>query len=91
MDFGLIDLETSGAQPAEPPLTAGIWYPTDAPATPHALGDVTRTVAAGAPIAGHHLPLIVLSQGGGWYGAFRVDVAIGRRLTRIRRVAAIGQ
>ncbi|MBB5445823.1 MULTISPECIES: hypothetical protein [unclassified Paraburkholderia] len=48
---------------AEPPLTAGIWYPTDAPATPHALGDVTQTVAAGAPIAGHRLPLIVLSHG----------------------------
>ncbi|MGF6920470.1 putative dienelactone hydrolase [Paraburkholderia sp. 40] len=70
----------------EPPLTAGIWYPTDAPATPHALGDVTQTVAAGAPIAGHHLPLIVLSHGGGgWYGA-HYDTALA--LARAGFVAA---
>ncbi|MDH6148052.1 MULTISPECIES: hypothetical protein [Paraburkholderia] len=71
---------------AEPPLTAGIWYPTDAPATPHALGDVTQTVAADAPIAGHHLPLIVLSHGGGgWYGA-HYDTALA--LARAGFVAA---
>jgi predicted dienelactone hydrolase len=54
----------------EPPLTAGIWYPTTATATPHSLGNVTQTVAPDAPLAGHQLPLVVLSHGGaGWYGA----------------------
>ncbi|CAN7539933.1 dienelactone hydrolase [Caballeronia sp. LjRoot29] len=53
---------------AEPPLTAGIWYPTDAPATPHPLGDATQTVALDGPLAGRGLSLIVMSHGGGgWY------------------------
>lgn len=41
---------------AEPPLTAGIWYPTTAPATPHPLGNATQTVAPHASIEGQHLP-----------------------------------
>jgi predicted dienelactone hydrolase len=54
----------------EPPLTGGIWYPTDTPATPHALGNVTQTVAPDAPVAGERLPLVVISHGGaGWYGS----------------------
>ena len=54
---------------AEPPLVAGIWYPTDSPAAPHALGNATQTVALDAPIAGEHLPLVVMSHGGAsWYG-----------------------
>jgi predicted dienelactone hydrolase len=54
---------------AESPLTAGIWYPANAPAAPHALGNFTQTVAPGAPIAGDRLPLVVMSHGGGgWYG-----------------------
>ncbi len=61
--------EVKIANGAEPPLTAGIWYPTDAPATPHSLDNFTQTVAPGAPIAGHRLPLVVMSHGGGgWYG-----------------------
>jgi predicted dienelactone hydrolase len=57
------------ANGAQPPLTAGIWYPTDAPATPHSLGNVSQTVAPDAPIAGDRLPLVVMSHGGaGWYG-----------------------
>jgi predicted dienelactone hydrolase len=70
----------------EPPLIAGIWYPTDAPATPHALGNVTQNVALNAPIAGRHLPLIVLSHGGaGWYGS-HYDTALA--LARAGFVAA---
>ena len=50
------------------PLTVGIWYPTDTPATQHALSDFTQVVAPGAAIAGHDLPLVVMSHGGGgWY------------------------
>ncbi|MCC8401577.1 dienelactone hydrolase [Paraburkholderia sp. MMS20-SJTN17] len=71
---------------AEPPLAAGIWYPTTAPATPHALGDLTQTIAPDAPIAGRHLPLVVLSHGGaGWYGG-HYDTALA--LARAGFVAA---
>jgi predicted dienelactone hydrolase len=55
---------------AEPPLTVGIWYPTDSPGTSSALGDIAQFVAPGAPIAGNRLPLVVISHGGaGWYGS----------------------
>jgi predicted dienelactone hydrolase len=55
---------------AEPPLIAGIWYPTSSPAAPHALGNVTQTVAPDAPLVGDHLPLVVMSHGGaGSYGS----------------------
>ncbi|MGA7816376.1 alpha/beta hydrolase family protein [Caballeronia sp.] len=61
---------------AEPPLTVGIWYPTNAPATSHALANFTQTVAPDAPIAGNRLPLVVMSHGGaGWYGG-HYDTAI---------------
>jgi predicted dienelactone hydrolase len=60
--------EVKIANGANPPLIAGIWYPTNAPASPHRSGNVTQTVAPGAPIAGHDLPLVVMSHGGGgWY------------------------
>lgn len=53
----------------EKPLSAGVWYPTDAEASPHPIGPATQTVALNAPIAGQDLPLIVISHGsGGWYG-----------------------
>lgn len=61
---------------AEPPLTAGIWYPTDAPATPHSLDTVTHTVAPDAPIAGHRLPLVVISHGGGGRYDSHYDTAL---------------
>ena len=41
----------------EAPLTVGVWYPTDAPGTAHALGSFTQNVALGAPVAGQGLPL----------------------------------
>jgi predicted dienelactone hydrolase len=65
-DVGFQELKIANG--AEPPLTAGIWYPTDAPATPHSLGDATQTVALDGPLAGRGLSLIVMSHGGGgWY------------------------
>jgi len=57
--------EVKIANGAEAPLTAGIWYPTHAPASEHRLGAFTQSVAPGAPVAGHGLPLVVLSHGGG--------------------------
>jgi predicted dienelactone hydrolase len=60
--------EVKIANGEEAPLTVGIWYPTDAPATEHALGNFTQLVAPGAPIVGRDLPLVVMSHGGGgWY------------------------
>lgn len=53
----------------EAPLSAGVWYPTDAGASPRPIGPATQTVALNAPVAGQDLPLIVISHGsGGWYG-----------------------
>lgn len=49
----------------EPELKGGVWFPTDAKATPHVVGSVTLNVALGAPPKGRALPLIVLSHGGG--------------------------
>lgn len=67
-DVGFEEVRISNG--AEPPLIVGIWYPTDSPETSSALGDVTQTVARGAPLAGNSLPLVVMSHGGaGWYGS----------------------
>lgn len=61
---------------AEPPLTVGVWYPTDAPAADHRLKEFTQAVAPGGPVAGHKLPLVVMSHGsGGWY-AGHYDTAL---------------
>jgi predicted dienelactone hydrolase len=60
----------------EPPLTVGIWYPTDAPATQHALGDISQVVAPDAPLAGYDLPLVVMSHGGGGSYSGHYDTAL---------------
>jgi predicted dienelactone hydrolase len=60
----------------EPPLTAGIWFPTNTPATSHSLGTFTQTVALDAPIAGNHLPLVVMSHGGGGSFSGHYDTAL---------------
>jgi predicted dienelactone hydrolase len=65
-DVGFVEVKIGNG--AEPPLTAGIWYPTHAPAIERSLGNHTQLVAEDVPIEGHHLPLIVMSHGGGgWY------------------------
>ncbi len=64
----------------EPPLIAGIWYPTNMQATPHTLGDFSQTVAPHASIVGNQLPLVVMSHGGaGWYdGHYDTALALAR-------------
>jgi predicted dienelactone hydrolase len=58
------------------PLQVGVWYPTDAPASPQPLELSTQTVAPGAPVDGRGHPLIVISHGsGGWLGE-HLDTAI---------------
>lgn len=58
-----------------PPVEVGIWYPTDAAASPMRLGLNAHTVAAGAPVVGEHLPLIVMSHGNGGSFAGHADTA----------------
>jgi predicted dienelactone hydrolase len=47
------------------PLLVGVWYPTAAPAEVHPLSAYVQSVAPDAPVAGEHLPLIVMSHGNG--------------------------
>ena len=63
-------------QPDGVPLPVGIWYPTDSPATPHAIGLLQQQVAENAPVqAGRHA-LVVMSHGnGGWFGG-HLDTAL---------------
>jgi predicted dienelactone hydrolase len=50
-------------------IEAGIWYPANAAPRTVQLGLRAQTVAAGAPLVGTHLPLIVISHGnGGFFG-----------------------
>jgi predicted dienelactone hydrolase len=49
--------------PNGPPLEAGIWYPSDAPAAPRRLALYTQAVAVGGEVAGYGLPLVVMSHG----------------------------
>jgi predicted dienelactone hydrolase len=73
-DVGFEEVKISNG--AEPPLTVGIWYPTNAQPTQHAAENITRTTVADAPIKGHGLPLVVMSHGGaGWYDSHS-DTAI---------------
>jgi predicted dienelactone hydrolase len=68
--------EVQVADPGNDPITVGIWYPTAEPAREQRLGTLVQSVAPGAPVAGEHLPLVVISHGtGGWYGS-HVDTAL---------------
>lgn len=57
------------------PITVGIWYPAEAPAKPMQLGIGGHTVAAGAPLVGDHLPLVVMSHGNGGFFGGHADTA----------------
>ncbi|KRA64773.1 dienelactone hydrolase [Caulobacter sp. Root655] len=61
--------------PRGPPITVGVWYPTDAPAAPMTLGIGAQTVARGAPLVGDHLPLVVMSHGNGGFFGGHADTA----------------
>ena len=64
------------ANGAEAPLTAGVWYPTAAPAAERRLGEFIQTVADDAPAAGRGLPLIAISHGGGGSYESHYDTAL---------------
>lgn len=75
-NVGFEELKIDGGTDA--PLTAGVWYPTDAVETKQRLGDVTQNVAPLAAVAGRNLPLVVISHGGGGsYDQAVNSVAVG--------------
>jgi predicted dienelactone hydrolase len=58
------------ADPEDQPLDVAVWYPSDFPVAPQALGLYRQTVAANGAISGSQLPLVVISHGtGGWAGS----------------------
>lgn len=61
--------------PQGAPITVGIWYPTDAPIKPMALGIADQVTAPGAPLVGDHLPLVVMSHGNGGFFGGHADTA----------------
>jgi predicted dienelactone hydrolase len=62
-------------RPDGPPIEVGLWYPTKAAPAPMSLGSWSQTVAPGAPIAGDHLPLVVMSHGNGGFFGSHIDTA----------------
>lgn len=64
---------------AEGSLVAGIWYPSSAPRA-NAPRERWPGVVANAPIAGVHLPLVLLSHGGGgsYEGHYDTAIALAR-------------
>jgi predicted dienelactone hydrolase len=59
-----------------PPLEAGIWYPSEAPASSQPLGLYQQTVATDAAVAGRGLPVIVMSHGSGGSFEGHYDTAL---------------
>lgn len=56
--------------PQGQPVEIGVWYPTDAPGKPDAVGVFRQTVAKDAVVKGRDLPLVVMSHGtGGGFGS----------------------
>jgi predicted dienelactone hydrolase len=89
LSLALAGLGVSGARAGEvgfaivsvpngdhPPLEVGVWYPTDAPASPQRLELYSQTVAPGAAVAGRRLPLVVISHGNGGSLAGHYDTAL---------------
>ncbi|MGO8919271.1 MAG: alpha/beta hydrolase family protein [Stellaceae bacterium] len=62
--------------PDDQPLEIGIWYPSDAPASPQRLGLFEQSVAPNGAIAGARLPLIVFSHGTGGSFEGHYDTAL---------------
>ena len=60
----------------EPPLKAGIWYPTSAEPRDVPLESFHQRVAPSGPVKGRALPLIVISHGGGGSYAGHYDTAV---------------
>jgi len=68
--------QATAPDPDGKPLAVAIWYPSKAPAAPHAFGLLSFDVAENGPIAGTHLPLVVISHGTGGSNTGHVDTAM---------------
>ncbi|MDB5821045.1 MAG: putative lipoprotein signal peptide [Rhizobacter sp.] len=64
------------ADPDGKPLEIGIWYPSQAAATPMSMGPTTMSVAVDGTIQGNALPLVVMSHGNGGSFLGHYDTAI---------------
>ncbi len=62
--------------PAGKPISLAIWYPSLAAAQPRVMGAFSQEVAAGGPIEGADLPLVVISHGNGGYKYSHHDTAL---------------
>jgi len=72
--------------PAGPPVEVSIWYPTNTPPHPQAVGPFTVDVALDAPVEPGRHPLVVISHGNGGDAQEHVDTAMA--LARAGYVAA---
>ncbi len=61
--------------PADRPIEVGIWYPSDAPASPQMLWPYRQVVAPGGALRGNRLPVVVISHGTGGSYAGHWDTA----------------
>ncbi|MBV8536297.1 MAG: dienelactone hydrolase family protein [Alphaproteobacteria bacterium] len=68
--------QATAPDPGDKPLAVAIWYPSKAPAAPHAFGLLTFEVAENGPVAGSRLPLVVISHGTGGSNTGHVDTAM---------------
>jgi predicted dienelactone hydrolase len=68
--------QVTAPDPDDRPLEIGIWYPSDASASPQRLGLYEQTVAPNGAVAGVRLPLIVMSHGTGGSFEGHYDTAI---------------
>ena len=62
--------------PGASPLQVGIWYPSDALASPHQLALFTQNVAVDGQVARARLPLILISHGTGGSLSGHYDTAL---------------
>jgi predicted dienelactone hydrolase len=54
----------------------GVWYPAEGTPVDVPMGVVKQSVVIGVPVAGDHLPLVVMSHGSGGIFAGNVDTAL---------------
>jgi len=64
------------ADPGDRPLDVAVWYPSESPVAPQALGLNRQTVAADGAISGSGLPLVVISHGSGGSAGSHFDTAL---------------
>ena len=80
--FQFVELPAMGTAPA---IEAAVWYPTDAPVPEAPNTPFGQALAHGAPVAGHDLPVVVISHGdGGWSGG---HAGLARDLARAGIIA----